>query len=276
VDVGATGSGSSNPDPQAVGTLATALITTLSNSGSSPVPRSAHSGTKADIAAVSFEQLMAWPMQHLLRVVEDRLFNPEMKHAETMQSVKHAGLDGFYTHPSQSPSLSYGSLLRDARDSAEKSIAVAARTIDTAGAHGHRIPDSLDPLNVLALAEGFIQTGQLLNYVRAAELGRVVVSWYDGPLAISGGSAALVSIRDRKKASRVRIQEILKSIWHRAPLLCLLSGWLVAGLVASFFRWLLDVPADRTALAFNAWGLGFLVLVVFQFVVTIRAALRPK
>jgi len=272
VDVSPAGAGSSYPDPGAVGALATAL----SNSGLPSILRSSHSGTAADIASVSLEQLKAAPMQHLLQAVEAGLFRPGVQHGETIHAVSQSMLDGFYAHPAQMTPQSSGLGMREARDSAEKSVASATRAVDAGMGHSHRIPDNLDPRNVLALADQFIQTGQFLNYLRAGILGRVVVSWYDGPIAVPAGSTARGITGDRTKGSHLRFQEILKSLWRRAPLFCLLAGWLVSGLLAGLFTKMLNVPAYKTALAFDIWGLGFLALVVLQFVVTVRTAMRPK
>jgi hypothetical protein len=204
-------------------------------------------------------------MQHLLQAVEDHLSSAAIQHGEPIHSLNHAVPDGIYTHPAQTPLQGPGIFMRAARDSAEKSVASATRAIDRAGGHGHRIPDNLDPRNVLVLADQFIQTGQYLNYLRAGELGRVVASWYDGPVAVPAGSP-------KKQNPHLRFGGVLKAIWRRAPLFCLLVGWLLPGL---FLR-LLNMPAYRTESAFNIWGLGFLALVLFQFVATVRTAGRSK
>ena len=58
-------------------------------------------------------------------------------------------------------------------------------------------------------------------------------------------------------------------------MLILLTAWLVAGLAAAL--WLrLGATAYETGLVLDVWAMGFLALVVIQFVTTIRGALGPK
>ena len=107
-------------------------------------------------------------------------------------------------------------------------------------------------------------------------MGRVVVSWYDeaslASIGFGGGAIAL----SRQPPLRMRLYAIVGRIWKRAPLLLLLIGWLLSGGFAGLLVKTLDVSDYRTAPAFKIWAIGFLALVVFQFVATIRGALRPK
>jgi hypothetical protein len=161
-----------------------------------------------------------------------------------------------------------GSMMSDARYAAERSVIKAAHAINTAGDRSWAIPAGPDPRNVLALANQFIETGQVANYLRAEELGKLVVSWYDGPLSAVPLAA--------EQSLSPRSRDALKKLWRRAPLLALLLGWLVTGVAAGVFLRVLSVPFYRTALPFDIWGVGFLVLVCVQFVVTIRGALRRR
>ena len=151
---------------------------------------------------------------------------------------------------------------------AERSVAKAAHAIDAAAAANRslRVPANLDPQTILALANRFIETGQLPNYIRAPELDQVIQSWYDEELP---------AVSARELQSRSRCREALRGLWRRTPLLVLLVGWMAAGIVTEVFLKTLHIPNYETSWAFNLWAVGFLGMVVFQFVVvTIRGA--PK
>ena len=59
------------------------------------------------------------------------------------------------------------------------------------------------------------------------------------------------------EASGKASKESVIALWRRAPMLVLLSGWLLLGVV--------PIPFDA-----SLWGIGFLVLVAIQFVIAIR------
>lgn len=156
----------------------------------------------------------------------------------------------------------------EARDIAEKLVTKAAHTIETASVHSQRIPADLDPRAVITIANQFIATGQLPNYLRAAELGREVLSWY-----AEASSAQAVSL-SRPPSLTKQFHTIVARMWRRAPLLVLLTGWLLAGSIAGLVARIISVPDYKTAPAFEVWAVGFLALIVFQFVATIRGAFR--
>jgi hypothetical protein len=217
-----------------------------------------HSASPHDSVSNSLIELTAPSMQQLLQVVENRLFPAGAHQAESIHTPGHSSIDSLY--PGQS------SIALDAKDVAEKSIAKAAHVIEMAGVHNEPVPGYPDPRAVIELANQFIATGQLPNYLRATELGRVVVSWYDGPLP--GPS------RTRAKATIVYLT--IRKLWRRAPLLVILLGWLLSGAAIGLFLKVSNVPANKTVFSFNIWAIGFLALVVFQFVSTIRGALHRK
>ena len=75
---------------------------------------------------------------------------------------------------------------------------------------------------------------------------------------------ATCASKGREKAespATARIAKAVGSLWRRAPLLALLIAWMLLGLVV--------VP-----LSAEFWALGFLALIGFQFVVTIRNRAR--
>lgn len=262
----AAGTGSPDLTPPVANTLLS--ITGLP--GLSPHSRSGHDGV-----SVSLDLLTSAPILNLLQIVEGRVFPDGSQHIESVRTPSHSPIDGLYSHPAQpAPDSVRGTF--DTRDSAEKLVARATHTIETAGVHGQRIPNDLDPRAVIALANQFIATGQLPNYLRAAEIGRVVISWYDEASPVSVGFDAKTILRNRHPSLGMRLYGIVARMWRRAPLLVLLIGWLLSGGFAGLVAKVMDVPDYRTAPAFKIWATGFLALVVFQFVATIRGAFRPE
>ena len=101
---------------------------------------------------------------------------------------------------------------------------------------------------VIALANRFIETGQYVNYLRAGELGRLVIAW-------SGQSQN--GPADHSEQNIARAVRRVSALWSRAPMLVLLVCWLLLGVVLIPFR-------------AELWATGFLALVGLQFVVTLR------
>jgi hypothetical protein len=114
-------------------------------------------------------------------------------------------------------------------------------------------PNTIPPQDLLALARRFLESGQYANYIRAAELGRMVLARYSGE-------------RARSRSERLR------KLWQRAPLLVLLLGWLGIGLIGGALsvmeRFSGAGPISEGAV--EIWATGFLMLVLFQFFVTVR------
>ena len=267
VNVTAAGAGSPDLTPSAVNTLANVAT---------PPGLPLHSRSGQDSVSASLSQLTSAPILNLLQIVEDRVFPEGSQHVESIRTSSRSAIDGLYSHPAQvqGPELARGAF--DVRDSADKLVAKAAHTIEMTGFHSQRIPDGLDPRAVIALANQFIATGQLPNYLRAAEMGRMVISWYDEASPVSFGLGAGGVARYRQPSLRVRLYGIVRRIWWRAPLLVLLIAWLVSGGFAGFLMKAMAMPDYRTATAFKIWAIGFLALIVFQFVATIRGALRRR
>jgi hypothetical protein len=164
-----------------------------------------------------------------------------------------------------------------ARLQAEQTLSAATLAVETApqrGGHAH----GLHPQDILALARHFFDSGQHINYVRAAELAQMVLAYYPVPVAgvrSAGRSNLLNEALDSlsgafKPAARTRPPHALhrlKALWRRAPLLILLAGWLSIGLIGAFIS-LLAGSASQAPV--EIWATGFLVLVGFQFIVTVR------
>jgi hypothetical protein len=131
---------------------------------------------------------------------------------------------------------------------------------------------------VLALATRMIETQQYPNYLRAAELGNVIVSWYDGPLTVGARrTLAVTGATEPRPETPARRQwrHVTARLWKRAPLLVLLAGWLLAGVAGALLLRVAGVPTDSSPL-FTIWALGFPALIVLQFVLTIRGAWLNK
>ena len=231
-------------DPRTFGAVANSLA-------AAPRLPTLHSGSSHDSASVSLESLAAPAIQHLLQAVEDRLFPAGSHHRDSIHEPGHPASVG---------------IALSARESAVNSVARAAHAIE----HSPRVSGYPDPRAVLAVANQFIETGQVPNYLRAGELGREVLSWYEGRL-VPPEIATELTARDRERQSRYR--NALTRVWRRAPLLILLVVWLVAGLTTAFLL-NADTAAYQTSL--SVWAIGFLALVVVQFVISIRGSWRGK
>lgn len=118
-------------------------------------------------------------------------------------------------------------LALDAKSEAERTLVAASRAIENAGpsAAGHAA-------SMLALAERFLDTGQHINFVRAAELGQAILAYYP---------ASSIDRNEPVRRSAVTLQRP-STLWRRAPVLVVL-GWA---------------------------SLGFLVLLAVEFLLTAR------
>ena len=127
-----------------------------------------------------------------------------------------------------------------ARQDAEKTLAHAGALVAA------QPPGAFGPTTV-ALANQFLETGQYVNYIRAGELGRLAISSFGPPH------------REVMAESRLagRIAKAAGSLWRRAPLLALLLAWIIPGFVVALVN-----P--------ELWAVGFLALIVFQFMFTVR------
>ena len=140
----------------------------------------------------------------------------------------------------------------DARLDAVRVVDAAQATVAAAAWHPH----GLDSTEVLAVAQRFIESGQLANYIRAAELGQMVMARY-------------------KTAPRVRPRRrFVAKMWRRAPMLVLLLAWLTAGVVGFALSFLLRLSAGSVDTGFGVWAVGFLVLVGLQFIIKTARANR--
>jgi hypothetical protein len=216
----------------------------------SAAPRShSHAEAVRDTVSTSIPLAASDSVQRLLQTVEDRLFPGGAHRAESMHTA------------------ALSAALVDARGSAEKSVTRAAQLVDSAPAGVTRVHGQVDPRIVLMVANDLITSNQLSNYLRAGELGREVIAWYEGPLAVAIGE-----IERAEAQRRYSRHEKLLQVWNRAPLLVLLVTWLLSGIIVDLLLKLAHASDDKTIAIVEFWAIGFLALIVFQFIATVRGA----
>lgn len=150
----------------------------------------------------------------------------------------------------------------------------------------------MKPETMVAIAHRIFDAGGPANYARAAVLAQIVIDGTQWAPGVNGVElAAQESVRSRSSdGSRPtretpltlsswlgqRIAVHVKSLWLRAPLLVLLLWWLAIGITggvgSSLWRKLSlsTWPGSLSALAFDAWGIGFLFLVLLGFYARVR------
>jgi hypothetical protein len=143
---------------------------------------------------------------------------------------------------------------QDARIGAERLIAAASLAV--AGAAKH--PEGLNGGGVLAVAERFVESGQLVNYIRATELSQAVIAFYNG-------AAPEIAL-----AARPGKIGLAAGWWRKVPVLVLLAGWLALGVAGGAVALLVRLAASTVEAGVEVWGVGFLVLVVLQFWISVR------
>jgi hypothetical protein len=158
----------------------------------------------------------------------------------------------------------------DAKNAAEKAVSNATQLIESVGLHSLRISGHADPHVVLALANQLIETGQVPNYLRATELATIIAAWYEKPVSTATPSQDSQPVAKRAGGGTAA----LRALWKRVPLLVLLGAWLLFGVILGLAFRVFSV--DSSGMSLELWGLGFLVMVVAQFLITIRGAFRRK
>jgi hypothetical protein len=148
-------------------------------------------------------------------------------------------------------------ITEDARIEAVRTVASGGIAVDAAARH----PEQLNGPAVLEVAERFIESGQLANYIRAQELGQTVISVY------------AADRRRYERSERRAPWEWAMKLWRRVPLLVLLIGWLALGLAGSAIALLVrlaggELNASTVQAGFEFWGVGFLALVAIQLFVS--------
>ena len=148
----------------------------------------------------------------------------------------------------------------DARIDAVRLIAAAGLVLHGAAKHS----EGLNGLGVLAVAERFVEAGQLVNYMRAAELSQAVIAFYNAApseirLDVSSG-----------KTLRRPVLELVGRWWRRVPVLVLLVGWFAIGVAGGGVAMMARIAPSTVEAWVEVWSVGFLVLVVLQFWISVR------
>ena len=124
-----------------------------------------------------------------------------------------------------------------ARAEAERTVLAASLAIATAPGRVLE-PNMIPPQDLLALANRFLESGLYVNYIRATELGQIVLEQH---------AAARRVVRRRAASERLR------RLWNRAPMLVLLLAWLAVGVVGGLLsvigRWSGEAPLGTGAVA---------------------------
>jgi hypothetical protein len=286
VDVTAAGTGSPVPDSPV----------RLSGPGGTspsagPVSGAVHGAAQDDAVGAHLQQLSSPQIHHLLNTIDAQRFplstaaldgllqtaGTAVSHHDMPRAIgalteyvnrnpEHAS--GLLTASSLNPIQGeVKELLRtvtlEARNEAVRLVGQAGAVWDAAA----RYPQGLDGAAVLAVAERFIESGQLANYIRAAGLGEAVIAYYGGSELITDGA------RRRLRAARARRRPVwgmVGRMWRRTPMLVLLLGWLALGVSGGIVTVLAraagqEVSASTLQAAVEVWSVGFLALVVFQF-----------
>ena len=141
---------------------------------------------------------------------------------------------------------------------------------------------------MVLIANRVFDSGGLTNYVLAAELAQVVIDasrWAPGVVSLPA-EPQLGRIKSEDAAKEPsgtavwrasgRMAARLRYLWLRAPLLIMLLAWLVLGIASGFGSllwrrfWPETWPGSLVELAFQVWGIGFLILVAFGFFARVR------
>jgi hypothetical protein len=266
LDVSAAGTGSPVPES----------LVRLNVPGETPSPRA---GVAEDSAGAFLQLLSTPPIQDLLRGIEAHRFAQEPAAPESIVQTAVSALasrdvpramaalsEYIGRNPEHAAALANSASLapiqgevrelvhrvtEDARAEAVRMVATAGVVVDAAAKH----PEQMNGPAVLEIAERFIESGQLANYIRAQELGQAVITFYGaGP-------------RRSERIERRVAWEWVAAFWRRAPLLVLFAAWVGLGLAGSALVVLGRADAATVRACFEFWGVGFLVLVVIQFFV---------
>ncbi|HWF09106.1 MAG TPA: hypothetical protein VG297_11625 [Bryobacteraceae bacterium] len=233
--------------------------------GISPAAFPGSEALPQDAVAAIATLLSAGPVRDLLQVIEARRFSPDPAQLATLLWTATAAIARHDTpramtalaeyiarDPYHSSALVHASVLQPVESEVRELLhritgeAKAEAQHHFAFARATAEPNSQD---VLAVAERMMEAGILAAYIRASELCRSITI----PRTAGATGAA---------GSHAKLPDRLNKAWRRAPLLVLLAGWAMAGIALAL------IFSRETAAAI--WAIGFLILVVLQFLITTR------
>ena len=193
-----------------------------------------------------------------------------------------------------------GRLTTVAKIDAESKISQAEQVMEDNG--WAKLPHwDTKPETLLQIAHRLYEAGGYSNFVRSAELAdatmqsafwgasldQQMVPLVTEPAKLEEDESVTGKPRDTAEAAvallqyswynlRAKVPPRIDALWQRAPLLVLLFGWLMAGVIGGVLSlvvrkiWPDGWAASLTDLGFQTWGLGFLALVGFGFWARIR------
>ncbi len=137
----------------------------------------------------------------------------------------------------------------------------------------------IKPEAALLLAGHLLEAGGYANSVRSAEVSQMWINQYGfAPVATSLPMAEVSSVPKRSAnaspALRNRWTPRIKKLWQRAPLLVLLLGWFIGGLlggaISATLRNYWPLPESLVNAGFAIWAVGFLALIGYGFYARVR------
>ena len=155
---------------------------------------------------------------------------------------------------------------------AQARLAEAAKALETWGRHP--LPGwDVAPQMLLTVADRLYDAGDYVHYLYAASLAQVVIDGAGVPRATIRTGPADSPL---EPAPASKFSHRLKALWVRAPLLILLVSWFVLGLAAMalaailHYFWPGQFPQAIGDSGFALWGIGFVALVAFGFLMRVR------
>jgi len=155
-----------------------------------------------------------------------------------------------------------------ARIHAEASISEAHAVLQSAGGSMTARPLLLARAYLQA-AQASFQLGTYTGYVQAAFAAELAQRIAKEKLSRRWGLAAFAPVERM-------VREAARRLWFRLPLLAILLGWFVAGIVAAVVSLPFEAGAAFRAWLLPIWAIGLVCGVLYGFVRSIRAANRRR
>jgi hypothetical protein len=155
-----------------------------------------------------------------------------------------------------------------ARMHAEASISEAHAALQSAGSSLTARPLLLARA-YLESAQASFQLGTYTGYVQAALAAELAQRIAKEKLSRRWGLAALAPVERM-------VREAARRLWFRLPVLAILLGWFVAGIVAAVVSLPFEAGAAFRAWLLPIWAMGLVCAVLYGFVRSIRAALKRR
>lgn len=159
-------------------------------------------------------------------------------------------------------------LTLSARMHAEASISEAHAALQAADSSLTARP-SLLARSYLQSAQASFQLGTYTGYVQAALAAELSQRIAKEKLSRRWGLAALAPVERM-------VREGARRLWFRLPVLAILLGWFIGGIVAAVVSLPFEAGAAFRAWLLPIWAMGLVCAVLYGFVRSIRAALKRR